>query len=368
MAEAREPRSLPRIIRLLGEGKGMANLDAGARHMLAQAEIYTGQFWGVSRSTWAQRLETKCRLLPLIYSAFEARVQQLRIAAPPLEMLWQVYLPLAQWVVAQRTKGLKEVFVLGISGAQGSGKSTLCSILQAIVEAGFGQRAVILSIDDFYLTQEERQYLAAQVHPLFITRGVPGTHDVALAVEAIKSLQGANPGSTTPLPVFDKALDDRLPREKWPLFQGKPDIILFEGWCVGAKPEPELRLTKPVNALEAGEDSDGVWRRYVNERLKQQYAQLFGLLDALLFLKIPEFKVVYRQRLEQEQQLAQALREGRVENSGRRVMQEPEVRRFIMHFQRLTEYLSDEMPGRADLILEIDEHRRFRSVKRKDPL
>ncbi|ADE15829.1 kinase-like protein [Nitrosococcus halophilus Nc 4] len=357
--------SISSILRLVGKGKRMGTLDARARHVLEQLEICTDRFWGVSESSYTQRLETKCQLLPLVYSAFEARCQQLQLA-PPLELLWRVYLPLAQWVVAQGERISKEVFVLGVNGAQGSGKSTLCSLLQVILEAGFSQRVAILSIDDFYLSRAERQHLADQVHPLLITRGVPGTHDVPLAIEILKFLQGANQEASTPLPVFDKGLDDPLPREEWPTFQGKPDVILFEGWCVGAKPEPEQRLARPVNALEAEEDLKKVWRGYVNQVLGNQYSRLFGLLDGLLFLKIPEFKVVYTQRLEQEQQLAQALRQGWVGRAGRRAMSMPELRRFIMHFQRLTEYLLEEMPGRADLVLEIDEHRQFQGVTQKD--
>jgi D-glycerate 3-kinase len=222
-----------------------------------------------------------------------------------------------------------------------------------------------LSIDDFYLTRSERQYMADHVHPLFITRGVPGTHDVVLAIKVLKSLGSANQDSLTPLPTFDKALDDRLPEKKWPIFQGRPDIILFEGWCVGARPEPDQHLTKPINVLEAEEDADGVWRRHVNQALGGQCAQMFGLLDALLLLKIPAFKVVYAQRLEQEQQLAQAHQEGQVETVARQTMSARELQRFIMHFQRLTEYMLDEIPGRADLILEMDEHRQFKRARKR---
>jgi D-glycerate 3-kinase len=92
---------------------------------------------------------------------------------------------------------------------------------------------------------------------------------------------------------------------------------------------------------------------------------MFGLLDALLLLKIPAFKVVYAQRLEQEQQLAQALQEGRVETVARQTMSARELQRFIMHFQRLTEYMLDEIPGRADLILEMDEHRQFKRARKR---
>lgn len=360
-------RFISDIIQQLEQG-GVAHFDANTRQALEYLEGLTNRFWGAPEAIIPvrQRLRVKCQLLPRIYPTLKAKCQQLKIAVPRLEVLWKIYLPVAEWVVEQGERFPKEVFVLGVTGAQGSGKSTLCTLLQIILEIGFGQQVAILSIDNFYLTQTERQHLADQVHPLFLTRGVPGTHDVALAIKVLQSLKAANPGTLTPLPIFDKALDDRLPQEKWPIFQGRPDIILFEGWCVGARPEPEQCLARPINSLEAEEDANGIWRGYVNQVLGEQYAQLFGLLEALLLLKIPAFKVVYAQRLEQEQQLAQALREGQVEApSARRTMSMRELQRFIMHFQRLTESMLNEIPKRADLILNLDAHRQFQSARIK---
>jgi D-glycerate 3-kinase len=361
-------QSISDILRQLGEGgRGAGNLNTTTiRCALERLESSTDSFWGALEATTC--VEVKCQLLQLIYPAFETKCRQLMTAAPRLETLWRVYLPLAEWVVGQGRRFLGDVFVLGINGAPGSGKSTLCALLQVILEVGFNQRVVTLSIDDFYLTRAERQHLAAQVHPLFITRGVPGTHDVALAIKALELLKSANRASSTPLPAFDKALDDRLPEKEGPIFQGRPDIVLFEGWCVGAQPEPAQRLARPINTLEIEEDADGVWRRYVNQALGSQYARLFSLLDALFLLKIPTFKVVYAQRLEQEQQLAQALRGGHLETSARQAMSARELQRFIMHFQRLTEYMLDEMPKRADLVLEIDEHRQFLKARERKPL
>ena len=41
----------------------------------------------------------------------------------------------------------------------------------------------------------------------------------------------------------------------------KPDIIIFEGWCVGAKPQKLQDLKKPVNILEKFEDTKLTWRK-----------------------------------------------------------------------------------------------------------
>ncbi len=353
-------RPIADILHAVGKGIPLAELNARARHDLKQLEAATARFWGVSEEAC---LEAKCRHLQAVYFPFEAKCRQLQIADSLLETLWRVYLPLAQWVVEQSKLSSNTVFVLGVNGAQGSGKSTLCALLQIILEAGFGQRVALLSLDDFYLTRAERQRLAHCVHPLLSTRGVPGTHEVVFACQVLASLQAADRQTATLLPVFDKALDDRIPRERWPIFQGRPSIVLFEGWCVGAKPESDKQLDKPVNRLEADEDPQGVWRRYVNQALEQQYSHLFGSLDALLFLKIPNFSVVYAQRLEQEQRL-KTVGKGRV---GQRAMDAQALQRFIMHFQRLTEYMLAEIPTRADLILEIDGHRQFQRAIKKGP-
>lgn len=356
-------RSIADILHTVGKGIPLAELDSRAHHNLEQLKAATVRFWGASEEV---SLAAKCQRLQAIYFPLEAKRQQLQLADSLIETVWRVYLPLAQWVVEQSKLGSEKVFVLGVNGAQGSGKSTLCVLLQAILETGFGQRVALLSLDDFYHTRTERQRLARCVHPLLSTRGVPGTHDMVLGCQTLASLQAADKQTATPLPVFDKAIDDRIPWERWPVFQGRPNIILFEGWCVGARPEPDENLDKPVNRLEANEDPQGVWRRYVNQALAKPYSQLFSSLDALLFLKIPAFSVVYEQRLEQEQRLTQAL-QGDEGKAGKCAMDVQALQRFIMHFQRLTEYMLDEIPTRADLILEINEHRQFQRATKKEP-
>ncbi|HEY6815729.1 MAG TPA: P-loop NTPase fold protein, partial [Croceibacterium sp.] len=62
----------------------------------------------------------------------------------------------------------KSPLVIGINGAQGSGKSTLCGFLEALL-VEHNLRTVTLSLDDLYLTRAERLELAAHLHPLFAT-------------------------------------------------------------------------------------------------------------------------------------------------------------------------------------------------------
>ena len=173
--------------------------------------------------------------------SFETRLQAY-LAAEHLPATFasaviEVYAPLAKQIGAA-ARALGPGFVLGLCGAQGSGKSTLVGVLQMVLE-GEGLRTATLSLDDFYLSRADRAALAERVHPLLATRGPPGTHDVGLAIELVDALRG---GGAALAPRFDKASDTQLPRFEWRPLEGPTDVILFEGWCVGAKAEPAADL------------------------------------------------------------------------------------------------------------------------------
>ena len=263
------------------------------------------------------------------------------------QALERVYLPLAAWIANRHQSA---PLLVGVNGAQGSGKSTLCTLLKRVLELGFNLRVVTLSLDDLYLTHAERVHLSQTVHPLLITRGVPGTHDVGLGMDLLSALKQ---GESRSIPTFDKAQDDRKSVHLWPNFKGPADMILFEGWCVGARPQKDTDLIAPVNTLEAEADPDGAWRHYVNDQLKGVYANLFDLLDVLIMLKVPSFEHVFAWRGLQEQRLAESV--GAQPNAAEGLMGPAELQHFIMHFERLTRAMLDEMPSRADLTLFLGE-------------
>ncbi|WP_197744913.1 kinase [Candidatus Nitrosacidococcus tergens] len=337
--------------------------------ILVDLELDTYALWGKNLDKSNKRIyhniQEKSRLLRL-NSTILAKHDQLQI--PPLETLWQVYLPIAIWIIEQQGELGKKPLVLGLSGAQGSGKSTLSRLLEFILTTYFHQKVATLSLDDFYFSHAKRQQLAQRVHPLFVTRGVPGTHDTMLAIKILQSLKSANADSITQFPKFDKKLDDRLPDTEGIIFQGQPDIIIFEGWCVGTLPMLEQQLTKPINQLESEEDKDGVWRHYINQALYYDYAQLFSLLDKLVFIKISSFQTVYKQRLEQEQNLIRLNQQEYLGNhtSEIRIMDKVAIKRFIAHFQRITEHMLIEVPSYADMVLEISDQREFLKIQAKN--
>ena len=238
----------------------------------------------------------------------------------------------------------KRPAVIGLCGAQGSGKSTIAAWARQLLEAR-GVRTVALSLDDFYLTHDARQRLAREVHPLLAVRGPPGTHDVALCGAVIDQLR--NPGKVA-LPHFDKATDNRTPRGTWETLKSPVDVVILEGWCVGAVAQGSAALATPVNALERDEDPDAIWRTYVNNQLDGPYQFLFARLQDLILLEAPSFEVVAGWREEQEAKLRA---------TGAGGMAPAEIARFVAHYERLTRWILSEMPGRADWVVTLDTER-----------
>jgi D-glycerate 3-kinase len=266
------------------------------------------------------------------------------IARPSDALIADFYVPMATWLadhVGDRT------VVVGVSGAQGTGKSALSRLMKVLLERHYGSRVAVLSLDDLYLGKTERLHRAEVYHPLLATRGVPGTHDIELGVDVLERLRA---GESVSLPRFDKATDEPLPKFQWPIWNGHCDIVLFEGWCVGARPQPPDALETPINGLERLEDPDRRWRWFVNRQLGGPYQRLFGEIELLVMLRPRSFDLVYAWREEQEAKL-------RAAGGGPEVMTPTAVRRFVMHFERLTRFMWDEMPNRADAVIYLaDDH------------
>ena len=255
-----------------------------------------------------------------------------------------------QYQVNQKT------YIIGINGCQGSGKSTLADYLCTVVAEKYHLATVALSLDDFYLTKAERIELARKIHPLLAQRGVPGTHDVNLAIDTISSLASGNKALITR---FDKSMDDRVPEANSETITGHIGLIVIEGWCFGAKPQAPNSLIEPVNHLERLEDPDGVYRDYVNTALATQYPQLFELVDSTAMLRAPSFKTVFEWRLEQEQKLIEKLRSTKTDPASVSTMSDQEIRRFIQNFQRITEHCLEEMPARVDHLFQLNAARQI---------
>lgn len=279
-------------------------------------------------------------------------IQQERLPSTYLLDATQYFLPLVRDIKAEIQSSRKGPFLIGINGAQGTGKSTLAKLLSALLTSS-GYRTVNLSIDDFYYSKAKRQELADEIHPLLRSRGVPGTHDVDLALNLIEQLCAAGSNQQITLPRFDKSLDDCRPVAACEQIQGPIDIIILEGWFVGAKAQAGDELTQAINELEINEDSDGRWRAYVNQQLAGSYQSLFEKIHILLMLQAPGFEQILEWRSLQEEKLRTL-----VVTDASGLMDRKAIKHFIQHFERLTRHCLRTLPDSADRVFQLNtEHR-----------
>jgi len=249
----------------------------------------------------------------------------------------------------------KKTKIIGLTGGQGSGKSTISKILKIILKEGFNLNTVIFSIDDFYKTLKERKNMSKNISPLFLTRGAPGTHDTKMLLNCIKSLKKFKFKKIL-IPKFNKAIDDRVPKSRWLKVNKKPNIVIFEGWCVGAEAQKKKNLIVPVNILEKHKDKKKIWRNKVNQELKKNYKKIFNLIDKIIFLKVPSFKHVYKWRLLQEKKL-------QIVSKGNKTMSDNQIKNFIMFYERLTKHMLKNLIHTADSVIKIDTKHRLKSIK-----
>ena len=255
------------------------------------------------------------------------------------------YLPLSEWIYSIYSKDFKTK-IIGLSGGQGAGKSTITGILKLILKKKYGLNICVFSIDDFYKTKNERLRMSKKKHPLFITRGVPGTHDIALLNQTIRKLKQKK-FRTVLIPKFDKSKDNRFRKNKWQKIKIKPDIIIFEGWCVGTTHQNNNELKRPINLIEKKYDENLKWRKTVNNLIKKRYKNIFNKIDKLVFLKVPHFNYIMKWRWLQEQKM-------KLTTKSKKTMSKTEVKEFIMFYERLTKHMMKNYSKISDLTIFLD--------------
>ena len=213
----------------------------------------------------------------------------------------------------------------------------------------------VSSIDDFYKTLEDRNKMSHAIHPLLRTRGVPGTHDINLIKKFFSLIKKKN-FERIKLPKFDKSIDDRLKKKYWDFVKKRPEIVILEGWCVGAKPQSNSLIRKPVNIIEKYEDKDLLWRKYVNAKLKKEYKNIFAMIDYFIFMKIPNFDMVFKWRLLQENKLKKR------SYLKKKVMSFYQIKRFIMFYQRITLQMVKDLSKSASVVMLLKKNHEIKKV------
>ncbi|MDC3069102.1 uridine kinase [Candidatus Pelagibacter sp.] len=268
-------------------------------------------------------------------------------------MIKSFLIPLCFWINKKANK--TRPYFVGLAGGQGTGKTTISSLIRIILTKYFKLNVFRISIDDFYKTRKERIKLSKRVHPMLLTRGVPGTHDINMMLNFFRKSK-SNKFKRLKLPKFNKATDDRFNKKKWYDLKKKPDVIIFEGWCVGAKSEKNTTLNKAINSLERAKDQKKIWRKHVNHQLKSKYKNLYSQLNCLIYLKAKNFSLLQKWRLKQERKLWV---KSKVKS---KIMSRGDVLNFMQTYQRITQNMFRNMPKYASVIFNLNSNHQIKSA------
>ena len=271
------------------------------------------------------------------------------------KMIKSFLIPICFWIVKKANK--KKPYFIGLAGGQGTGKTTISSIIKIILEKYFKLKVFKISIDDFYKTRKERTNLSKKIHPMLMTRGVPGTHDIKMMLDFFKKAKNER-YKKLKVPNFNKAIDDRFPKKNWNNINEQPDIIIFEGWCVGARPEINKTLKKSINSLEKTSDQNLIWRHHVNQQLKTKYKKLYSQLNCMIYLKAKNFSLLQKWRLKQEKKLWLKTKNKR----SHKIMSKGDVINFMQTYQRITQNMFKNMPKYASIILNLNDNHQIKSA------
>ena len=271
-------------------------------------------------------------------------------------MIRSFLIPVCFWIAKKTNK--KEPLIIGLAGGQGIGKTTITSIISIILKKYFKLNVFKISIDDFYKTRKERISLSKIKHPLLRIRGVPGTHDIKMIVKFFNKVKSKK-FTQIKLPRFDKSVDERCKRNLLYNIYSRPDVVIFEGWGVGARSQKVFDLKKTVNLLEKTEDKSLRWRKYVNKQLETKYKKLFNKLDGLIYLKVQNFLLLRKWRLKQEKKLW--LKASNKKNL--KIMNKKEVINFMSTYQRITQHMFNDMPKISSVIMNLNDKHQINKIK-----
>jgi len=274
------------------------------------------------------------------------------------KMIKSFLIPVSQWISKRVNK--KKPLIIGLAGGQGSGKTTISSILTLILQKYFKLNVFKISIDDFYKTRKDRKLLSKNKHSLLMTRGVPGTHDIDLMLSFFKKVK-LKKFKSLEVPKFNKAIDERCSKSLWHKIKSKPDVIIFEGWCVGARAQSSSQLKKPINSLEKVYDQRAKWRAHVNNQLKTKYKTLFSQLDGLLYLKAKNFNLLRRWRLKQERKLWVQTKN----KKNLKIMSSGDVINFMQTYQRITQQMFKDAVKSSSIIMNLNSNHQIEKIKFK---
>lgn len=237
-----------------------------------------------------------------------------------------------------------------VAGSQGSGKSSLSKLIKLYLEKFYYKSIVIISMDDFYLSKKQRTQLSKNIHPLFLTRGAPGTHDLELLNKKI--LQIFDKKFPVYLPIFDKVTDTRKRTYRKVL---KGDVIIFEGWCAGAQPVNQSYLQKNFNNLEKHKDKNFIWRNSYNKYLNE-YQKIFSQFNYFIYFQFNQWSHVLDWKYKQELEL----RDKKKDLALKKYLKE-----FIQYYEKVSKWMHLKVPKYCNILIKLNAHQKIKSIKLK---
>ena len=99
-----------------------------------------------------------------------------------------------------------------------------------------------------------------------------------------------------------------------------------------------------------------VWRKHVNKKLKNEYKKIFSIIDHFIFIKIPNFDLVFKWRLLQENKLKKK------SQFKKKIMSYNEIRRFIMFYQRITLQMIKDLSKSASVIMLLKKNHEIKKL------
>ena len=237
-----------------------------------------------------------------------------------------------------------------VAGSQGSGKSSLSKLIKLYLEKFYSKNVIIISMDDFYLSKKQRTQLSKNIHPLFLTRGAPGTHDLELLNRKI--VQIFDKKFPVYLPIFDKVTDTRKRTYRKVL---KGDVIIFEGWCAGAQPVNQNYLQKNFNNLEKYKDKNFIWRNSYNKYLNE-YQKIFSQFNYFIYFQFNQWSHVLDWKYKQELEL----RDKKKDLALKKYLKE-----FIQYYEKVSKWMHLKVPKYCNILIKLNAHQKIKSIKLK---
>ncbi|HSM82758.1 MAG TPA: glycerate kinase [Nodosilinea sp.] len=347
--------SAPGIDSLLAAHLGGTPLSADQRQQLLTWELADPRraaAWGIDFSNGPAKLDERLAWLQAMVPHHDA----LPLPPGPMErylgLYWRLWLPLAL-TLKQARDSLAAPLIQGVLGGQGTGKTTLTEILRQLLQV-MGYKAVGLSIDDIYKTYIDRRRLR-QIDPRLRWRGPPGTHDIDLGLATLAQVRAAAPGTAVALPRFDKSLHGGEGDRTEPEWEQDIDILLFEGWFLGARPIDPNRFDQAPEPIATVADRQ--FARDMNSQLVT-YLPLWDCLDRLMVLCPADYRISKQWRKDAEHQM---------KAQGKTGMSDSTIDEFVEYFWRALhpELFIDPLKQDSEhvnLVVEIDHHRVPRAI------